>query len=247
MTGEINLHKKAGGLTAGLRTLLIKTSPLVLMAAALILGQTPYLSNIFDWQLVFFHEISHGLAALLSGGDIVEIELNFDGSGVCFTRGGWPFLISLAGYAGAVAFGVFIYLLAGFLPREFVLAALTALVALFTAAGSFYARSFSTAVIIFVLTLMQAAAVKFRNRLSPRLFLKLTGLYLVLASISALLNLWRANAEGSDAARLAALTHLPEGLWLSLWLALAVAALVAIWKLERREAARRIELGPATP
>lgn len=48
-----------------------------------------------------FHELSHGLAAILSGGQIVEISIYANGSGVAVTRGGSQLLISPAGYLGA--------------------------------------------------------------------------------------------------------------------------------------------------
>jgi hypothetical protein len=55
--------------------------------------------------VVFLHEISHGLAAVLTGGAIVSIGLSFDEGGVCRTRGGWPFLILNAGYLGSLLWG----------------------------------------------------------------------------------------------------------------------------------------------
>lgn len=48
-----------------------------------------------------FHELSHGLAAILSGGQIVEMSIYANGSGVAVTRGGSQLLISPAGYLGA--------------------------------------------------------------------------------------------------------------------------------------------------
>ena len=59
----------------------------------------------FRLFVVFLHEISHGLAAVLTGGSIVSIGLSFDEGGVCLTRGGWPFLILNAGYLGQPALG----------------------------------------------------------------------------------------------------------------------------------------------
>ena len=55
--------------------------------------------------VVFLHEISHGIAAVLTGGRIVAIGLSFDEGGVCQTRGGWPFVILNAGYLGSLFWG----------------------------------------------------------------------------------------------------------------------------------------------
>ena len=55
--------------------------------------------------VVLLHEISHGLAAVASGGAIESIELSFDEGGVCNTRGGSAFLILNAGYLGSLIWG----------------------------------------------------------------------------------------------------------------------------------------------
>ena len=59
-------------------------------------------STLAVWPLrlfvVLLHEVSHGLAALLTGGRIVAIELSPREGGLCTTAGGWPFVISSAGY-----------------------------------------------------------------------------------------------------------------------------------------------------
>jgi hypothetical protein len=55
--------------------------------------------------VVFFHELSHGLAAILTGGSIVEIQLQKEQGGVCITQGGNRFLTLSAGYLGSLLFG----------------------------------------------------------------------------------------------------------------------------------------------
>ncbi len=55
--------------------------------------------------MVFLHEISHGLAAAVTGGRIVAIGLTFDEGGVCITDGGSRFLILNAGYLGSLFWG----------------------------------------------------------------------------------------------------------------------------------------------
>lgn len=62
--------------------------------------------------VTFLHEISHGLAAVLTGGRISHITIETNGSGICWTQGGWrPFVIS-AGYLGSMFWGNLILLLA---------------------------------------------------------------------------------------------------------------------------------------
>ncbi|NUM52555.1 MAG: M50 family metallopeptidase [Candidatus Hydrogenedentes bacterium] len=62
--------------------------------------------------VVFFHELSHGLAAIATGGSIVEIQMNAQEGGHCVTRGGSPFLTISAGYLGSLLWGGAILLVA---------------------------------------------------------------------------------------------------------------------------------------
>ena len=89
--------------------------PLALAAAALLLWGT-FVVYPFRLFVVFLHEISHGLAAVATGGSIVSIGLSFDEGGVCLTRGGWPFLILNAGYLGSLSWGALFLLLGAAAP-----------------------------------------------------------------------------------------------------------------------------------
>ena len=62
---------------------------------------------------VFLHELSHGLAALATGGTIERIELSADQGGVCWTRGGSRFLVTSAGYLGSLLFGALLVVVGG--------------------------------------------------------------------------------------------------------------------------------------
>jgi hypothetical protein len=55
--------------------------------------------------VVFFHELSHGLAALATGGRIVEVQVDAGEGGMCLTDGGSRFISLSAGYLGSLIFG----------------------------------------------------------------------------------------------------------------------------------------------
>lgn len=61
---------------------------------------------------VFFHEAAHGLAALLTGGEIEALTLSPAQGGMATTRGGNVFLIFSAGYVGSLLIGVLLFLIA---------------------------------------------------------------------------------------------------------------------------------------
>ncbi len=62
--------------------------------------------------VVFMHEVSHGLAAIATGGQIVEIQINPHQGGHALTQGGSRFLTLTAGYLGSLLWGGLILLLA---------------------------------------------------------------------------------------------------------------------------------------
>ena len=65
----------------------------------------------YDWIqplkliVVFFHEVSHGMGALLTGGQVNSIFISWDESGYTVTEGGNFLTIASAGYIGCMLWG----------------------------------------------------------------------------------------------------------------------------------------------
>lgn len=72
-------------------------------------------STVFVWPLrlfvVLLHEVSHGLAAVATGGRIVSIELSPAEGGLCTTAGGWAVVVLSAGYLGSALWGALLLVL----------------------------------------------------------------------------------------------------------------------------------------
>lgn len=217
------------------KSLYAKLNLLALIILALIVAQVPGLGNLLSWQTTLFHEISHGLAALVTGGRVLKIDLHFSGSGLCYTSGGVGWLISLSGYAGAALWGLVVYLLADAVPKNRVHLPAAFLVAVLASSALFYARNFQSWVIITIIAVLYAAAVKFRDRLPLKLFLKVAGLSIILEALKAPIALLQRQVL-SDATDLAGQTGVPELFWIALWLATAFGVLAFIWKIEKRPA-----------
>jgi Peptidase M50B-like len=62
--------------------------------------------------VVFFHESSHALMTVFTGGEVVEMVINQQQGGHVLSRGGNRFLTLSAGYLGSLVWGAIIYLLA---------------------------------------------------------------------------------------------------------------------------------------
>ncbi|MBP8973172.1 MAG: M50 family metallopeptidase [Anaerolineae bacterium] len=65
----------------------------------------------FRLFVTMIHELAHGLAAELTGGDFLRFEVTSRGAGLAYTRGGSPFVIIQAGYLGTALFGAGLLLL----------------------------------------------------------------------------------------------------------------------------------------
>lgn len=61
--------------------------------------------------VTFVHETGHALAALATFGGVNRVALDWNGSGVTFTQGGWGLLISSAGYLTTTLYGSALLLL----------------------------------------------------------------------------------------------------------------------------------------
>jgi hypothetical protein len=60
--------------------------------------------------VVLLHEISHALIAIITGGKVISIEINYMLGGACNISGGNHFLISFAGYLGSLFWGALLFL-----------------------------------------------------------------------------------------------------------------------------------------
>lgn len=99
--------------------------------------------------VVFFHELSHGIAAVLTGGAIERIELSPQQGGVCYTRGGWTFAITSAGYLGSMLFGGFILVTAARTRLDKLI--MSGLGAFLFLLGLFYVRPLVSFAFVFVM------------------------------------------------------------------------------------------------
>jgi len=61
--------------------------------------------------VTFLHEFGHALGALITGGEVVSVQVNSDGSGLTMTRGGSRAIILMGGYIGSAILGNLLFYL----------------------------------------------------------------------------------------------------------------------------------------
>ena len=77
---------------------------LLCAAAALVLWETPWIKP-FRVFVVMVHEMCHAVAALVTGGEVLEMRTAWAEHGYTLSRGGWPLIIVSAGYVGSALLG----------------------------------------------------------------------------------------------------------------------------------------------
>jgi hypothetical protein len=202
--------------------------PLAAALLAYVLWETPvvYPLKIF---VVFLHELSHGLAAVATGGQIERIELSAAQGGLCVTRGGSRFLILNAGYLGSLVLGASFVVIGARSRQDRAVLAFIGLVTLLVTV--IYVRS----VFGFLYGLIAAAALLL---VAVRLPHSASDVALrVIGAVSCLYAVWDIASDvllrtqrDSDASVLAELTGVPAAVWGLVWslLSLAVTCL-ALW------------------
>jgi hypothetical protein len=181
--------------------------------------------------VVFFHELSHGFVALLTGGSIDHIEVVKEQGGLCVTRGGNRFLTLSAGYLGSLIWGGLALLLAGRTRRDRgVTLAMSGVILLATIIWVRPILGFG-----FGFHLLAGLVLLLIGARLPRsfndIFLKVFGLASCLYAIP---DIWSDTVARShlpsDARMLAEMTHIPTVMWGGFWIivALALAALFLV-------------------
>jgi len=201
----------------------------IIMAIAFMVSYIPFVKLPFMWVQTFFHEISHGLMALVTGGMIDYIEIHFRGSGLCYVRGGNSFVIALAGYAGAALWGSLLVLTvvhAGSRRAHFVAGFLAVFVFM---SGVLWARDLITIVILMVITGLCLVTYRYGASKPVAFFMQFIGAYVILDALKSPLYLIDGRSLG-DGAALSELTHVPEIVWVGIWEAFAVFCVWWLWR-----------------
>lgn len=179
------------------------------------------------WAETFYHEFSHGMACLLTGGKIARIELEWNGAGCCYTRGGWRIPILLAGYMGASFWGGFLYMAGWLASAQGVTWWLYIELAILAIVFLFWARDLTTWIILLFISGVYLLAVFQVSQVLLPLFLQFAGIYVMLNAVRAPLHLIDGQDVGDGAALADIFKVLPEGVWIALWFAFAILVMLA--------------------
>jgi hypothetical protein len=178
----------------------------------------------------FIHELSHGFAALLTGGRFDRFVVHPNREGLAHIRGGNRFIVVSAGYLGPAIFGgALILLSATEVAVQSILLGLGVGLAL---ACLFFVRNFFGFAAGLLLAASLAAAGWFLADRAATFLFALLAMQMPLAAANSLVDLVRLSVgpvrreQLSDAQVMARDTHIPAVVWALLWLTIAVAIVV---------------------
>jgi hypothetical protein len=199
--------------------------PLVLAAATLLLWGTPVVYP-FRLFVVFLHEISHGIAAVLTGGEIVSIGMS-EAGGVCVTRGGWRLLILNAGYLGSLLWGALFLVLGARRTRA---RPVVGLVGAFTVLVTLaYVRTwFGFLYGLAAGIVLVAVAARLRPVVAETLLAAIGATSVLYAVWDVAADVLIVRSGQSDASALARLTLVPTIVWGAAWVAISTLVLVRV-------------------
>jgi hypothetical protein len=207
-----------------------------------VIFQVPFLSQInYPLNIVqtYFHELTHGLGALITGGHFYRMQLDFGQGGLAHTLAGNTTVTVFGGYFGPTLWGALIYIAftrwfrdrIDFIPLFFFgLVALTLLLLV---------RNFTTAGIVIFIGFLFYSIARMESLRQMDIAMRFLCIYLIVAGglepykfyyhmelfPSQIWNSWdgRVLADGG--------TH-PERYWVRLWVGAALAAFLVIFALE---------------
>ncbi len=196
---------------------------------AIIVDFIPFLKLPFVLSETFFHEISHGLAAVLTGGSIKSISLNYNGSGLCVSQGGIRFVVIFAGYFGAAFWGMLIYLSADNMKPRVAHIIMGLYITILLLTMILWAKGIPTYIILGTMVGLFAFFFKSADSMLLKYILQFIGIFILLNAIRSPLVLIDGQNLG-DGASLSALTFVPEMVWISIWFFIGLGCLYVLYK-----------------
>ncbi|MEM5582996.1 MULTISPECIES: M50 family metallopeptidase [unclassified Roseibium] len=197
---------------------------IVILSVLFLLWNTPVAIPL-KILIVYLHELAHGLAAVLTGGSIVEISLSPQQGGHAITRGGSRFLTLTAGYLGSLLLGLALLLIALRTEADRLVLGAFAVVTLLVAV--FYVRDLFALAFCIAMGLAMLGIARYLDHSVSDMVLRVIGLASILyVPYDIFDDTIRRSGARSDAYMLAEEFGGPTIFWGGLWLIISLAVIV---------------------
>ena len=172
--------------------------------------------------VTFLHELGHALGAIITGGKVIEIEIDPDTSGRTTSAGGWYGIILMGGYIGSALLGNILFYI-GARRQKFATATIGVLCAAMIFSGVFWYSDVFTLGFSIAFAVGLFALSKFTNLEGEIL------MFLGLASILYIIQDFRVGPSSDLEAYAKHMIIFPKEVWMYIWLAIAL--LLCFWNL----------------
>jgi len=200
-----------------------------------LLWNTPLLFPI-KLFVVFLHEASHAVAAIITGGTVAKMDVGFDLGGKCELSGGNEFIITSCGYLGSFLWGSLLFCSAYNKKYGKVIITLISIVIVLIGVNLVQDTR------IQILSVLFACALLFSMKYAPEMVNKY--LMVVIGLISCLYVIYDIKEDllyqtmgRSDAAIIAELSGFPAIFWGLLWFLISVAGVIMLFNTAYKKSA----------
>ena len=203
--------------------------------AIIFLSSTP-----LAWICTYFHEISHAMMVLATGGDILLIKFNTDSTAfVQYAKSGWVTLVAFSGYAGEIIWGCWIYRLGLKWNRSMRTFSVLMFLALLTISNMLFVRDSQSMTILAVIYFM-VAMIPICNYLQVgankiSTVFRFVGMYMVFGEIIKPIESVIMGYRYYDARFLAHFTGVSTEFWMFIWMLMAIFKMRRLWILTNDE------------
>jgi len=165
--------------------------------------------------VTFLHELGHGLGTIITGGKVLEINIESNGAGVTMSQGGWRGVILMGGYIGSALLGNILFYI-GAKKEKWAATTITLLCATMVFTGVYwYSSMFATGFLIaFAIGL---SLVSWLTNLDREILM-----FLGLASILYIVQDFRVGPSSDLEAYAKHMIIFPRVVWMYLWLGIAL-------------------------
>ena len=200
-----------------------------LIVIAIVIRFIPLVKIPFRMTSTYFHELGHGLMAIVTFGGIDKIALNIDGSGVCHFRYRntfFHFLITMSGYIATSVIGYYIYSIAKLDSAIISTGNLYILLGAIVFSIVLWVRDVKSFFLVLTIAALFSVPLidEFTDKVSVAkytvVYMQLIGVYVMLDALIAPFHLVDGLDDG-DGGDLEKMTRIPEWFWIVMWVGIA--------------------------
>lgn len=165
--------------------------------------------------VTYLHEFGHAFGALITGGDVIALQVNSDGSGVTTTQGGSRSIIIMGGYIGSAIFGNLLFLIGAKWPKVAQFTTYTLALSMAVSAIVWFNSMYTTTfLLVFALALFFIAS---KTNLDRDILM-----FLGLASIIFIIQDFNVGPTSDLKMYAEHMIFLPQTVWMYIWLGLVL-------------------------